>query len=132
LTRYESFDRHHLDEVIGLCKAEGWLSYTKDSQTAWRALTAPGSHTVVAVESEEVVGFVQVQSDGVLQAHLSLLCVAKEHRRRGVGRRLVRGAFARCGAKRIDLVSMEDADAFYRSFNHKQGVGYRLYPDVDP
>jgi ribosomal protein S18 acetylase RimI-like enzyme len=132
LTKYEKFDRAHLDGVIRLCEAEGWSSYTEDAQTTWRALTAPGSHTVVAVESDEVVGVVQLQTDGVIQAHLSLLCVAKAHRRRGIGRALVEQAFARCGAKRIDLVAMEGADVFYRSFHHKQGVGYRLYPEAAP
>ena len=44
-----------------------------DAATTWQVLTAPGVRTVVAVDGAEVVGFAQVQSDGLIQAHLSLL-----------------------------------------------------------
>ena len=75
-----------------------------------------------------MVGFAQMQSDGLIQAHLSLIVVARGRRGQGIGRRLIEDAFARCGAKRVDLLSTEDADAFYRSFAHREHPGFRLYP----
>ena len=97
-----------------------------DPEITWEALTAPGVCTVVSVEGDEVVGFAQMQSDGHIQAHLSLVLVAPRHRRKGIGRRLIAEAFVRSGAKRVDLVT-EGADEFYRSFKHKELSGYRLY-----
>lgn len=129
MVEYKSFDKQHLDGAIRLCEAEGWSSYTENPETTWQALTAPGSHTIVAVESDKLVGFVQLQSDGLIQAHLSVLCVARDRRRNGIGRHLVEEAFGQCGAKRIDVLATEGAEEFYRSFNHKQIPGYRLYPD---
>ncbi len=83
---------------------------------------------MVALEGERVVGFAYLQSDGAIQAHLSLIGVLRSHRRRGIARRLVEEAFRRCGAERIDLVSTEGADDFYRSFMHLELPGFRIYP----
>ena len=126
---YRPIERCDLHGVVHLCEVEGWESYTQDDETTWRALTAPGVCTMVAVESGEVVGFAQMQSDGVIQAHLTLVVVARDRRGQGIGRRLIEEAFARCGGKRVDLLSTEDADAFYRSFKHREHPGFRLYPD---
>jgi ribosomal protein S18 acetylase RimI-like enzyme len=126
---YVPLDRRHLSGVMLLCEAERWSSYTATADQSWQALTAPGSHTIVAIEDDRVVGFAQMQSDGLVQAHLSLIAVAPEQRRRGVGRRLIEEAFRRSGAQRIDLVSTEGADHFYRSFSHRSFVGFRIYPD---
>jgi ribosomal protein S18 acetylase RimI-like enzyme len=84
--------------------------------------------TVVAEENGKAVGFTQMQSDGVVQAHLSLILVARDRRRQGIGTRLVSEAFARSGGKRVDLLT-EDAQEFYRSFAHKEQPGFRIYPD---
>ena len=124
----EPLDRRHLDAVMALCRAEGWDSYVEHPEITWRALTAPGVCTLVAVEGRDVVGFVQIQSDGVIQAHLSLIVVAPPRRRRGMGRRLIEEALGRAGAKRIDLLCTERADGFYRSFEHRTFPGYRIYP----
>ena len=70
-----------------------------------------------------------MQSDGVIQAHLSLLAVARHRRLQGLGMRLVEEAFTYCGGKRVDLLS-EGGEAFYRSFRHRQLPGFRLYPET--
>jgi hypothetical protein len=81
--RYLPVSRRHLPEVMRLCRVERWPSYTASARRTWRALTAPGSCAAVAVEKGEVVGFVQVQSDGLIQAHLTIIAVARAftHRR---------------------------------------------------
>lgn len=123
------FEKRHLGGVMALCVEEGWPSFSEDRELTRRALTAPGVTTVIALQDDEVAGFAYVQSDGQVQAHLSLIVVARKHRRKGIGRRLVEEAFARCGARRIDLVSSEGADSFYESFAHRRFPGYRIYPD---
>lgn len=126
--RFEAFESRHLAEVVRLCVSESWMSYA-DPAIALRALTAPGSIAVVAVEDQgTVVGFVQLQSDGVVHAHVSNILVAASHRQRRIGRRLLEHAFVRSGARYLDLVSTEGVDGFYRSFDHKEFRGFRLYP----
>ncbi len=126
---YVPIPREHLDGVIRLCEIEQYPSYIQDAERTWRALTAPGVCTVVAVQDGRVVGFAQMQSDGLIQAHLTLVVVDRDLRRRGIGAKLVRAAFVRCGGQRVDLLSTEGADAFYRSFKHQQFPGFRIYPE---
>lgn len=112
----------HLRGILELCAAEGWRGLS-DPARARKALGSPGVSTMV-------VGFAQMQSDGVLQAHLSLIAVDRDCRMQGIGRRLVEEAFARCGAERVDLISTEGSEDFYKSFPHHTFPGYRIYPQV--
>ena len=120
----------HLSGVARLLASLEWDNFRRDSESTRRSLTAPGVTTIVAVAletGEEVVGFAQVFSDGVFQAHLGLLAVDEGWHRRGVGRRLVEEAFARVGAERMDLIASDESLAFYRSFRHREQAGFRLY-----
>lgn len=129
---YPPIVRDHLADVIRLCEVEEYPSYIQDAERTWRALTAPGVCTVVAVQRGRVVGFAQMQSDGLIQAHLTLIVVDRDLRRRGIGAQLIREAFSRCGGQRVDLISTEGADDFYQSFVHKRLPGYRIYPQLEP
>ncbi len=126
---YVPIARDHLDGVIRLCEIEQYPSYIQDAERTWRALTAPGVCTVVAVQDGRVVGFAQMLSDGVIQAHLTLIIVDRDLRRQGIGHRLILEAFTRAGGQRVDLLSTEGADAFYRSFQYQSFPGYRIYPE---
>ncbi len=125
---YRPIEERDLEQVLQLCAEEGWRSYTEDHQIAWHAFTAPGVSTIVAVEEHRVVGVCQMQSDGAIQSHLSLIAVATDRRRRGIGRCLVEKAFQFSGGKRVDLVS-ETADEFYSSFRGRSLPGFRIYPE---
>lgn len=127
---FESYDRSHLDGVLDICIEEGWKSYVTDHERTHRALTAPGVTTVVAVESGEICGFAQIQSDGEIQAHLSVLAVKAAYRRQGIGQKLVTKSFQKAGGTRIDLIT-DEAQEFYQSMAHSAKFGYRLYPDVE-
>ena len=122
------FDQEHLDGIVALCQAEGWPSYIEDDEKTLRVLTAPGVTTVVAVDGNDVIGFAYVQSDGEIQAHLSLIAVARSRRREGIGALLVREGLRRAGGTRLDLLSTQDGDAFYQALPHSRHPGYRLYP----
>ena len=126
---YVPIAREHLDGVIRLCEIEQYPSYIQDAKRTWRALTAPGVCTVVAVQDGRIVGFAQMLSDGLIQAHLSMIVIDRDLRRRGIGGRLVWEAFARCGGQWVDLLSTEGADAFYRSCQYQSFPGYRIYPE---
>jgi ribosomal protein S18 acetylase RimI-like enzyme len=114
----------HRPGAVALFAAELWPSYTRDPQRTCEALRAPGVTSLVALEGDAVVGIVQVQSDGAIQAHLSTLVVARSHRRRGLGRRLLADALEAAGGERMDLLSI--ADNFYASMTNRRFSGWRL------
>jgi len=125
IRRYTSRD---LVGVLRLCELEHWPSFLEDHSRADRALTAPGVTTMVAIEGDELVGFVQLQSDGEIQAHLSLIAVDPRHRRKGIARDLIEMALKQAGGLRVDLTT-ETAEAFYCSLPHVRFSGFRLYPE---
>ena len=121
----------HLFGVAGICRALDWDNFRYDPDLTRRSLTSPGVTTIVAVSRGQVVGFAQIQGDGVgLQTHLSLLAVDEAWRRRGVGRRLVEEGFRRLGAARMDLIASDESLDFYRSLAHREQAGFRLYPNL--
>ena len=124
IRRYSDPD---LSGILALCSQEGWPSLVETPLRANRVLTAPGGTTVVAEEDGIVVGFAQIQSDGEIQAHLSLIAVHADHRRRGIARALIEQGFKEAGGERIDLVTDSVAN-FYRELPHIRMTGYRLYP----
>jgi ribosomal protein S18 acetylase RimI-like enzyme len=121
------YAEEHLPGILGLCDAEGWTSFLDDHERTRRVLTAPGVTTVVATDHGRVVGFAYIQSDGEIQAHLSLIAVEQGHRRRGIARELLQLALDTAGGQRIDLIS-DTAEAFYRSLTHVAWSGFRIYP----
>jgi ribosomal protein S18 acetylase RimI-like enzyme len=126
------FAAAHLDGVLRLCTAEGWPSFPADPDRALRALTAPGVTTVVAVDGAFAAGFAQLLSDGAVQAYLALLAVDAAYRRQGLGRALVYEALRQAGGMRVDLLTEDDAAAFYESLPHRRKDGFRLYPPGPP
>jgi ribosomal protein S18 acetylase RimI-like enzyme len=130
--RYAPYDRAHLAGVVALARALDWPSYCDDPDLTHRALTAPGSSVAIALDGETVVGLAQVQGDGLVQAHLSLVGVLPDRRRCGVARELVRRAFTAAGGKWLDLAAEPGSESFYRSFAHREHAGFRLYPLSDP
>lgn len=85
---------------------------------------------VVALRESEVVGFLQMLTDGTVTGYVCLIAVAVAHRREGVGRKLVAEAFARSNLGRLDLLTDEGAEEFYRSFDHRRFAGFRIYSEV--
>src|SRR4051794_6238606 len=103
MTSIEPFARSHLDQLIALVAAEDWTEYSDDAERTYRALSAPGVTTLVATAGGQVVGAIQVQSDGVIQAHVSMLLLAPEWRGRGLGAQLLRAALERAGGEQLDV-----------------------------
>jgi ribosomal protein S18 acetylase RimI-like enzyme len=114
----------HRPGAIALFAAELWPSYTREPDRTCEALRAPGVTTLVALDEAAVVGVVQVQSDGAIQAHLSTIVVARSHRRRGVGRLLLAEALREAGGERMDVLS--SADDFYAAMTKRHFSGWRL------
>jgi ribosomal protein S18 acetylase RimI-like enzyme len=118
------FDREHLAGVMALFQEEGWGTYTLDSERTFRALAAPGATSLVAVSRGEVAGVVQLQSDGVIQAHLTTIVVGAPYRRHGLAQELLREALRLAGGLRIDLISY--FDPFYEAVASQHYRGFRI------
>jgi ribosomal protein S18 acetylase RimI-like enzyme len=120
----EPFTRAHLDGLIALVAAEGWTEYTEDVQRTYRALTAPGVTTLVVIADERVAGVIQVQSDGLIQAHVSMLLIDREWRGVGLGSRLLREGLERAGGVRLDIRTR--TEGYYERLGASRSLGFRL------
>jgi ribosomal protein S18 acetylase RimI-like enzyme len=118
------FAQTHLDGVIALVAAEGWAEYTDDVQRTYRALTAPGVTTLVAIVEGRVAGAIQVQSDGLVQAHVSMLLVDRNERGVGLGSRLLREGFGRAGGIQLDIRTR--TEGYYERLGATRSLGFRL------
>jgi GNAT superfamily N-acetyltransferase len=120
----EPFAQAHLDGLIALVAAEGWTEYTDDVERTYRALTAPGVTTLVAIGRERVVGTIQVQSDGLVQAHVSMLLIDRNWRGAGLGSRLLREGLRRAGGLQLDIRTR--TEGYYERLGASRSLGFRL------
>jgi ribosomal protein S18 acetylase RimI-like enzyme len=120
----ERFARAHLEELIGLVAAEGWTEYTDDVQRTYRALTAPGVTTLVALVAGRVAGVIQIQSDGIIQGHVSMLLIDRNSRGLRLGSRLLREGLRRAGGLQLDIRTR--TEGYYERLGASRSLGYRL------
>jgi ribosomal protein S18 acetylase RimI-like enzyme len=120
----EPFTEAHLDGLVSLVAAEGWTEYADDTERTCRALNAPGVTTLVAIAGGRVVGAIQVQSDGAIQAHVSMLLIDQGWRGRRLGSRLLREGLDRSGALRLDIRTR--TEGYYERLGASRSLGFRL------
>jgi ribosomal protein S18 acetylase RimI-like enzyme len=120
----EPFGHAHLDGLIALVAAEGWTEYADDPERTFRALSAPGVTTLVALADGRIGGAIQVQSDGVMQAHVSMLLIDREQRGRRLGSRLLREGLERAGGQFLDIRTR--TEGYYERLGASRSLGFRL------
>ena len=120
----EPFARAHLDGLIALVAAEGWDEYTADVERTGRALIAAGVTTLVAIVGGRVVGVIQLQSDGLIQTHVSMLLIDRQCRGRRVGYRLLREGLERAGGLWLDVRTR--TEGYYERLGASRSLGFRL------
>ncbi len=148
--RIDAYEPEHLDQILALCKAEGWTTFAGGRERAARAMGNPGVTALVAIEDDgrepsgepgvrrstgggadvgRVLGFSQAVGDGAFGGYLCMLLVAEDARGRGIGKALVERTLVDTGVLRLDLLSSEGAMSLYERFPHNRIPGFRLYPD---
>lgn len=76
-------------EAVRLFLAEnGWAARVSDV-SRFHAMLEGADRTVVALDGVRVVGFARALCDGVSNGYISMVAVAADRRKQGIGRRLV-------------------------------------------
>lgn len=77
-----------LEAARALLLAAGWDRKVSTPQE-FRTLVERSQRVLVAVEGNEVIGFLRALTDDLANGYISMVVVAEAHRRKGVGRALV-------------------------------------------
>jgi [ribosomal protein S18]-alanine N-acetyltransferase len=72
--------------------SDPWLTLGRTYESSYQLLGDPTREIYVAKVGEEVAGFVILLMHGAFVGYIQTICMAQEHRNRGLGRRLL--AFA--------------------------------------
>jgi ribosomal protein S18 acetylase RimI-like enzyme len=108
-----------------LSSAEGWPTPERrpdEALAAWKASWP----ALVALEADQVVGFVRALTDGAITLYVMELLVAPAQQRKGIGRLLLDTCHLLYPRTRLEVTSAEMAQSFYGAHGFRYiGPGLR-------
>ena len=115
---YKEFGSEKIDEIYAIYKANEWESYLKDKERLKKAFEK-SLYVLGAFDEGKLVGFVRCIGDEEYIVYVQDLIVLPEHRRQGIGRRLMEEVLKRYEkVRQFVLITDEDdevSNAFYKA-----------------
>ena len=118
------YKREDFKNIQELYKEEGWMTFVNREEDAIRAWEN-SNITLVMERNGEIIGFLRGISDGYISTYIAEVMIKKELRGRGIGGMLIEACHKEFPCARIDLISSEEAHAFYRRNEFREMVGFR-------
>ena len=109
------------EDLIELYKDTGWTAYTNDMSSLTSALNNSLS-IHVALKENEVLGMIRIVGDGATIIYIQDIIVRSDHRRKGIGRRLVSRILEEFKNVRQTVLMTDDSSenrAFYSSMGFR-------------
>ncbi|MGF7056842.1 GNAT family N-acetyltransferase [Brassicibacter mesophilus] len=110
--------------VKTLYAQEGWMTFINregDALEAWNN----SNITLVAVEGDKVIGLVRALTDGKITTYIAEIIVDTRYRGKGIGKALLDVCHGLYPHTRLDLLSTEGADEFYKNNKFREITGFR-------
>lgn len=117
MTEYRHLNLNDMESVKRLYNEAGWTAYLNDDGRLNRAWEK-SLFTLGAFEGDDLIGFIRCLGDGEHTVLIQDLLVAEQHRRKGVGGKLMRSVFEEYrDVRQIFVVTDAESPAvrFYRA-----------------
>jgi len=123
------------DQLAGLFESVGFNRLGERSRDAIPSLLKNTDHYIACYVDGELSGFIRLLTDYYSIGYIFDLCVAPEHRKKGIGKRLMQEMITFCDSRDISVTHLLDTSQYenYYSqygFNSEQGIKgmYRINP----
>jgi ribosomal protein S18 acetylase RimI-like enzyme len=118
--KYRQVDSIDLEALRLFISENGWAERVANRER-FRAMVTRANRAVVALEGTRIVGFARALCDGVSNGYISMVVVAEDVRRTGIGRRLVEEIMQDDSEGKITWVlrAGRDSTGFWRQLGFK-------------
>ncbi|MEG3042670.1 MAG: GNAT family N-acetyltransferase [Clostridium sp.] len=107
-----------------LYEREGWMTFIKREKAALNAWKN-SSIALVVVDENMIIGLLRGLTDGEVTTYIAEIIIDSNYRGNGLGKALIDVCHNLYPNTRLDLLSMEGADEFYKKEYFKTHIGFR-------
>ncbi|MEG2656831.1 MAG: GNAT family N-acetyltransferase [Clostridium sp.] len=109
-----------------LYEREGWMTFIKREKAALNAWKNSSIALVVVVENM-IIGLLRGLTDGEVTTYIAEIIIDSNYRGNGLGKALIDVCHNLYPNTRLDLLSTEGADEFYKKEYFKTHIGLKWY-----